>query len=382
MRQIHLNTAGAGLMSARTLDTMVRFLEEERAFGAYEAELRHAQELSRARECLARLLGAKADDIAFFDSGTRAWNTLLGALPPLPPGSRLWVTPFEYAGNLLELQRLTRGQQLKIEMVPLGEDGGLDLTWMATHLDDTVRLLSVVHVPSACGAVLPIELIGALVAAAGHRCVYMVDACQSVGQLPLDVRCIGCDILTAAGRKFLCGPRGTGFAYVSPRCRALVGDHAIDVHAARVDGLDEHDRHETGARRFELSELSPALLLGLGSAVAQAETRFDQAQGAARAELYSELCERLSMLPSLRLLRPGTSHAGIATVVPRDRSPAELVRQLRERRIAAWDIDGAHTPLYMGSEGVPAAVRFSLHHHNTQADLDALMHAIDDLCKG
>jgi selenocysteine lyase/cysteine desulfurase len=280
-----------------------------------------------------------------------------------------------YAGNLLELQRIARRDKLRLEMVPLCGDGELDLEWMAARMDDSVRLLSVVHVPSACGTVLPIERIGSLVAAANPSCVYVVDACQSIGQLEVDVHRIGCDVLTAAGRKFLRGPRGTGFAYVAPRFRAQVGEHQIDVHAATATSLIAHDRHDETARRFELSEANPAALIGLAQAVAEAQT---QDPAPARA-LYETLCKRLATCNAFRVLRPGSHHAGILSFVCRERSVEDLMNGLRARGMTAWAITGAHTPLYMSAAGVNRAVRLSIHHHNTPAELDALMAALGDL---
>ncbi|WP_143672954.1 aminotransferase class V-fold PLP-dependent enzyme, partial [Streptomyces sp. b94] len=140
---------------------------------------------------------------------------------------------YEYAGNLISLFELRDRTGCTIEVVPLLPSGDLDLDWMATHIDDDVALVSVTHIPSGCGIVNPVEEIGRLLAP--HRCFYAVDACQSIGQVPVSAARIGCQLLTGAGRKFLRGPRGTAFAYVAPELRAALLPGFHDLHVAHGD---------------------------------------------------------------------------------------------------------------------------------------------------
>ncbi len=210
---IHFNTAGAGRVSSETLRLMQTYLQEEYANGAYETELSHAATLDgEVYESIARLLGAKPRNIALFEGATKAWVTALNALN-WSCGARVVVTPYEYAGNLIALSELQRRHGVVIDVMPLLPNGDLDLQWLAQHMSAQVMLVSVVHVPSCCGIVNDVEAVGRILR--DFPCFYFVDACQSVGMLPLDMLAIGADVLTAAGRKFLCGPRGTGFAYLS-----------------------------------------------------------------------------------------------------------------------------------------------------------------------
>lgn len=375
MTLVHLNTAGAGLMSQATCDAIAAHLDAERRGGAYETELL-CDGAVHARAALADLLGAPTEDIALFDSGTRAWLSCLNALRPFERGSRVWITPYEYAGNLLALQALARRDGLRLEVIPLTDSGDLDLAWMQRHADPTVCFVSIVHVPSACGIVLPIEAIGALLHTHCPTALYAVDACQSAGQLPLDVGRIGCDLLTAAGRKFLCGPRGTGFAAVSRRWRAALGDHPLDLHCARALDLARHELTDgTSARRLETCELNVGVFHGLAvavrEAIASAPTR--------TSERYADLCARLRRRPELNLILPGSQHAGIASFTHRDLDAASVVEALRADGINAWRIDGSHTPLYLAARGIAHAVRLSVHGYTTRDDLDRLEAALDRL---
>ncbi|KVW36491.1 aminotransferase class V-fold PLP-dependent enzyme [Burkholderia ubonensis] len=373
MALVHFNTAGAGLPASSTVEAMTAYLLSESRYGAYETEAAYAQTLNGTRNRLAGLLGvASSDQIALFDSGTRAWHTCVNAITTWPRGGRVWTTPYEYAGNLLALQTLCRRFELHLQVIPTTGDGELDLDWMMEQADDRLCLVSIVHIPSACGTVLPIDAIGKILREESPQALYAVDACQSVGQLSINCVEIGCDLLTAAGRKFLRGPRGTGFAFVSSRWLARAGDHPVDLHAADVKSLNERHVHDGTARRLELTEMHCAAIVGLGDAIANAE-KVDL--GEARA-LYRELGDRLRDNPKLSVLTPGRHHSGILSFVHRNCAAATVVEHLRACRINAWVIKGTHTPLYMSREKIDTAVRLSLHCTNQASDLDLLDQAL------
>jgi len=376
MQSIHLNTAGAGLASQQTLSRMSAYLQHEAQLGPYEAERLHADEIARVRQHLCALLDAPdSTRMALFDSGTRAWNSAVDALAPFPAGSRVWTSPYEYAGNLLSLQSLAHRDGLKLEMIPLCADGELDLGWMAREADSSVRLVSLVHVPSCCGRVMPVEEVGELLRRVAPAALYAVDACQSVGQLPVSVRAIGCDLLTAAGRKFLRGPRGTGFAVVGARWMDVIGSHPLDLHAAEVDSLHLRRMTDTSARRLELSEYHVAALLGLGVAAEQA-LGFDMRPVHS---LFDRLQRGLRELPGVSLIAPSGRHSGIVSF-HHQMWPAEaVVHHLRQWGINAWQISGRHTPLYLLPRGIDSAVRLSVHVTNSESDVETAVNALSAL---
>jgi selenocysteine lyase/cysteine desulfurase len=377
MQAIHLNTAGAGLASPETTNCMVAYLRREVQLGPYEAERLHANDIAQVRRHLATLLSAPdINGLALFDSGTRAWNSAIDALAPFPAGSRVWTSPYEYAGNLLSLQSMARRDGLALEVIPLCANGELDLDWIARQANSSVRLVSLVHVPSCCGRVLPVEAVGELLRRVAPHALYAVDACQSVGQLPVSVRDIGCDLLTAAGRKFLRGPRGTGFAVVGPRWMEAIGTHPLDLHAAEVDSLRLHHVTEPSARRLELSESHIAALLGLGAAAEQALS-FDMQPVRS---LFDRLHSGLGELPGVSLIASGGCHSGIVSFRHRGWPADAVVRHLREANINAWQISGHHTPLYLPPLGIDSAVRLSVHVTNSDSDVETLLSALSTLC--
>ncbi|RSO05747.1 aminotransferase [Streptomyces sp. WAC 05379] len=374
---VHLNTAGAGLMPAEVVDTMTAHLTEEAAEGAYETELRHTDTLEKGvYEALAQLLDAPVDDMAVFDSATRAWSSAVSALR-LTGADRVWITPYEYAGGLILWTELRRRTGLRVEVVPLTSSGDLDLDWMRRNIREDVAVVSVPHVPSGCGIVNPVEEIGRILAP--WPCLYLVDACQSVGQLDVSVRKIGCDLLTGAGRKFLCGPRGTGFAAIGPRLRAAAAPMFHDLHVADVTSANDYAVHTEGARRFEYAERSAAAVRGLDAALRHHLARpASPGTGPGTRDAVRSIVDEL---PDTRLVDPGTRHASIVTFVC-ERLPAARIRaELAARDVNVWVAQGNHTPLYLPGQGVDHGVRVSPHHYTSPQDIEVFARALREVIR-
>ncbi|MFI6504494.1 aminotransferase class V-fold PLP-dependent enzyme [Nonomuraea typhae] len=366
----HLNTAGAGLMSRRTVETMIEVLEAEQRDGAYETEQRYDDELNVALyKELGRLVNADPQDVAIFDSATRAWSATFGRLA-LRSGQRVIITPYEYAGNLMSLTTLQKRYGFRIEVMPLDGAGDLDLDWLRRSVDDDVALVSVPHVPSGCGIVNPVEEIGRILD--GGDALYVVDGCQSVGQLPVDVGRIGCDLFTGAGRKFLCGPRGTGFAVASRRLRERLTPDLLDLHVADIDQHLDVAEHVSGARGLELAERSTAVFMGLLASLAEAP---DPA-GLDNGHLSTALAAELRTVDGVQVFDPGRRQSGI-TAFRHDRVPAaRIAEELRAAGVNVWKIAGSHTPLYLLERDVTTAVRVSVHWYTTEADLTRFMNEL------
>lgn len=374
---VHLNTAGAGLMPAPVVDAVCAYLREEATQGAYETEQRHEQTLETGvYENLARVLDAPVDDLALFDSATRAWTSAVCALS-LTADDRIWVTPYEYAGNLILWTEIRRRTGARIEVVPLTAEGDLDLDWMRRHIGADVAVVSVPHVPSGCGIVNPVQEVGAILAS--WPCLYLVDACQSVGQLDVSVREIGCDLLTGAGRKFLHGPRGTGFACIGPRLREAASPPFHDLHVASMISADTYEVHAHGARRFEHAERGGAAVTGLDAALRHHLSRRPEPEAGPTAR--DRVRAVVEELPGTRLIDPGSRHASLVTFVS-ERVPAVRVRdELAVRGVSVWVAEGSHTPLYMREQAVERAVRVAPHYDNPPSDIEVFAAALAEVLR-
>jgi len=260
---VHLNHAGASLPSRRTLDVQLGHLGREAEIGGYEAAAESEEADARVYRSIAELIGAQPSEIARLEHATAAWNAAFWSVP-MAEGQRILTANAAYGANAIGFLRAVERRGIRIDVVPDDEHGQVDVAELERRIGDDVCLVAITHAPTNGGLVNPAERVGAVTRAAGVP--YLLDACQSVGQRVIDVEAIGCDLLSSTGRKYLRGPRGSGFLYASERIIArLTPDHP-DHHGADWTALDRYELRPD-ARRFEHWEYNHAAWLGLGAAV-------------------------------------------------------------------------------------------------------------------
>ena len=246
---IHFNNAGAALMPDPVFSAVTTHLALERHRGGYEAEAAAKPAIEDFYDAFAQLLGCAREEIAYVENATRAWDMAVYALP-LEQGDRVLVHESDYASNYLAMLQLARRRGIEIDLVPSDGAGQIDVAAIAAHITPRTRLIALTHAPTQNGLVNPAEDVGRI--AREHGLWYVLDACQSIGQRPLDVRRIGCHILSGTGRKFLRGPRGTGFLYVERALLRQLEPPFVDLHAATAlegDRYELRDDARVGERR-------------------------------------------------------------------------------------------------------------------------------------
>src|SRR5262245_40491925 len=244
---LHLNAAGSALPSQRTLDATLHHLKLEADIGGYEAAAKAHDELEGFYPSVARLVGAAPDEIAFIENATRAWDLAFYSLE-FKPGDRILTCVSEYSSNYISYLQVARKTGAEIVVVPDDEHGQIDLGALERMIDRRARLVSISHVPTQGGLVQPAEAVGKIAKDAGA--LYLLDACQSVDQLPVDVGRIGCDFLSVTGRKYVRGPRGTGFLYARRATTAHIEPILLDNHAAKWSDDNAYTLRDD-ARRFQ-----------------------------------------------------------------------------------------------------------------------------------
>ena len=233
----HLDNAGAALMPRCVLETQIEHLQLEASVGGYEAERRKHDQIEAVYDSVARLINCRRDEVAIVENATVGWMMAFYAIP-FEPGDRILTAEAEYASNYLAYLQLSRQKGVIVEAVPSTADGEICVETLERMIDERVRLISVTHVPTNGGLVNPVEAIGRV--AKQHDILYLVDACQSAGQIPLDVNAINCDFLSATGRKFLRGPRGVGFLFVSRRVLGSLHPSVVDLYSATWSDADHY----------------------------------------------------------------------------------------------------------------------------------------------
>src|SRR3954469_10283686 len=262
-RIAYLHNAGAALMPTAVVAAVKQHIDLESEIGGYAAADREADRLEAVYGSVARLLHAAPDEIALVENATVAWQMAFYSLP-FARGDRILTAEAEYAANYVAFLQAAKRTGATIEIVPSDASGELDVHALERMIDERVKLIAMTWVPTNGGLVNPAASVGKIARARGIP--YLLDACQAVGQMAVDVEAIGCDMLSATGRKFLRGPRGTGFLYVRRAMLQRLEPPMIDHFAAPWVSRDAY-RLRDDARRFETWENNYAARLGLGAAV-------------------------------------------------------------------------------------------------------------------
>ena len=368
----HLNNCGAALPPRQVHDAVVGYLEREAEIGGYETAAERRDDWEHTYDAIARLLNGDRDEIAVIENATRAWDMAFYAFP-LGPGDRVLTGQAEYASNWIALKQVADRTGARIEIVPDDEHGQFDVDALEATLDDDVRLVSLVHVPTQSGLVNPAAEVGRVTRAAGVP--LLLDACQSVGQLPLDVEELRCDVLSGTGRKFLRGPRGTGFLYVRRGLIEQLEPPLLDMRAA--DWLpDGSYRIRADARRFENWETYYAGKVGLGVAADYALELGLDAIWARIQELAASLRAALAAVDGVTLLDRGRVLGATVTFDVAGREPEEVKRFLAERRVNVSVMDRLSAQLDFGARGIESAVRSAVHYYNDDSDLERLVDGV------
>ena len=375
--QVFLDSAGSSLPPDRVVETVVGHLRREAEVGGYRAAAERADDLAALPVALGRLLGCSADLVALADSATRAWNQLVTALP-WRAGDRALICGNEYAANAIALLGRARADGCTVEVVPEAADGPVDLEALDAMLDERVRLVSLVHVPTNSGQVAPVRE----VVERAHRvgALVVLDACQSVGQVAIDVEELGVDALTSSGRKWLRGPRGTGFLYVRRELLATVEPAAADLRGATWTAPDRYELRADAAR-FELWETDVAGRLGLKEAVDHLLELGPQEVEQAVRRNAADLRASLSGIPGVVLRDIGEDLSGIVSFTVEGIDPDDVRLRLLEQGVTVSVSGLASTRLDMGRRGLDAVVRASPHYFVSPEDLAAATAAVAGLSR-
>jgi len=372
---IHFNNAGASLMPLPVQTALADHLALEANIGGYEAQYQAQDDLKSFYDEFAKLLNASSDEIAYVENATRAWDMAFYALP-LKDGDRILTHESEYVSNYLALLQQAKRRNLHIDLIPSDEHGQLDVTKISDLITDKTKLIAITHVPTQGGLVNPVYEIGKL--AQQHGLIYMIDACQSAGQIALDVKQLHCDILSGTGRKYLRGPRGTGFLYVRSEFLNQLDPPFVDLHAAEWVS-DNQFEFAPGAKRFENWESFVAGRVGLMHAVRYANAiGVDQIEGRV-SSLGQDLRDQLTAVRNVAVHDLGLRKCGIVTLSKKGVSSKAMADQLRAKGINISVSELSSARLDFGRRKLESLARASVHYFNTQDEINRFAEAVDAL---
>ena len=372
---LHFNNAGASLMPQPVYKVMCDYLALEQSMGGYEAAAKSVNAIDSFYTTFADLLNATSDEIAFCENATRAWDIAVNSIS-FEAGDRVFVHQTEYSSNYLGLLRLSQSKGIKIDIMPTDAVGAIDFKTLNESVTTRTKAVFLTHVPSQTGVINPVNAIGEF--ARKHGLIYVLDACQSVGQMPVDVKAIGCDILCGTGRKFLRGPRGTGFLYVKKSILNDMHPPFVDLHAAEWTSTHGYTLQDN-AKRFEGWERFMAGQIALAEAARYAmNIGLDVIQDRI-ALLADDLRANLRHIDEITLRDTGENKSGIVTFEIEGRDAADVVLLLRAQNINVSAARVEHARLDLEKRGISTLVRASIHYFNTEEEIEKFYTVIRNL---
>lgn len=372
---LHFNNAGAALPPRVVFTTVVEHLERETIIGGYEAAAEAGERLKAVYTSLAQLIGADPSQIAVVENATRAWDMAVYGYP-FTKGDRVLTSRAEYVSNIIALLQLQQRHGIEPVLIEDDEHGQIDLQHLEAELARGAAMVALTHAPTNGGLINPVEAVGAL--CKQYDVFYVLDACQSAGQVPLDVSRISCDVLASTGRKYLRGPRGTGFLYAGPRALERIEPPFLDLHAAEWTGETTYEIRPD-ARRFENWETNYAGKLGLGAAVDYALELGIEATSERLCALGDNLRESLTALHGVSVHDKGAVRGGIVTFTVDGIDSVDVQARLSAQHINTTISPASHARLDLPHRGLPTLVRASVHYYNTSEEIDRFVTAIQQL---
>lgn len=373
-QKIHFNNAGTSLPPDVVVDTVVGYLHEEALKGGYEIEARYQQQLDNTYSVIARLINANPDEIAIVENASQAWGLAFNGIG-FKRDDVIITSEMEYVTNLLGFLHVQKTHGVSIRVIPNDTDGNFSLPELEAAITPQTRLIAITHIASAAGGMTPIVEIGNIARKQKHQILYLVDACQTVGHVPIDVEEIGCDILCVTGRKYLRAPRGTGFLYVRKQVQKDLSIFFMDGHTAEFNGENDYIIRDDG-RRFELYEKNRALTLGLAKAIEYALNIGVDRIWQRIQLLAGSLRQQLRTMEFITVHDIGQHQCGIVTF-----SVNGLDSKLVKNKLAQKDINvsvglAGSTLLYMNKNHLSSIIRASVHYYNTEEEIKALCEAL------
>jgi cysteine desulfurase/selenocysteine lyase len=375
--RIHFNNAGTSLPPDRVVKTVVNYLREEALRGGYETEYVYREQLENVYVLIAQLIHAEKDEVAITENASMAWGLAFNGID-FKAGDVVITSEMEYVSNLLGFLNAKKKHGIEIRVIPNDDRGNISLTALEEAITDKTKLIAITHIASTAGTVAPIVEIGKI--ARKHNILYLVDACQTVGQMPINVQEIGCDILSVNGRKFLRAPRGTGFLYVRKEVQNKLKVFFLDGFTAELISENEF-KIRNDARRFEVYEKNRALTLGLGKAIEYA-LEIGVGRIWKRVQfLANHLRRQLKAINGITIHDRGDQLCGIVTFSVAGVDSLKVKNELAAKKINVSVGAAESTLIYMNRNHLGSVVRASVHYYNTEEEIKTLCKALESILK-
>ncbi len=378
---VYLDNAATTQKPRPVMDALVHYYEHDNANvhrGIHALSARSTDAFEAGRERVARFIQARETDEIIFTRGTTEGINLVAntwGAANLRAGDVILLTEMEHHSNLVPWQMLAQRTGARLAFVPIqGDEGLLDLSRFDALLTPEVKLFAFAHVSNSLGTINPVRELCRRARAVGA--VTLVDAAQSAGHMPIDVREIDCDFLAFSGHK-MCGPTGIGVLYGRREILQPMppwqggGEMIVEVRYPSA-------RYKMSPHRFEAGTPDIAGVIGLAAAIDYLESigmdrihQYDQ-------ELGTEAVERLSTVPGIRILGPRSGRAGLVSFALEQVHAHDIVTFADQRGVA---LRGGHhcTQPLMRRLGLESTARASFYFYNTRQEIEYLADVIREV---
>ena len=375
MKYIHFNNAGSSICKQNVLKKIKSYIDLENMMGGYEAQEKEKKSLYKFYENTSKLINSEPHEISFLTNSTLAWNLAFNSIF-LNKKENIVILQNEYSSNHISiLKRKNNFKNLRI--VNINQRGLVDLDDLKKKIDSKTKLLSINHIASQSGNIMPVKEIGLIFKRINPDGIYMLDCCQSVGQVEIDVKKFKCDILTASGRKYLMGPRGTGFIYISKSIKDKFNPIFEDMSSVRIINLNKYKKYEK-SHIFEMFEHSPALKLGLSRSVENIlKIGVSKIQNKIFS-LSSYLRKRLEKNNKIVFCEDPNSLSGINTLYFKKKTVRAVYDFLKKRKINVYMSKENTSYLYFKKIQRKDVLRISLNYYNTKKEIDYCSDTIEE----
>ena len=371
---IYFDSAATSQKPRNVLDALRNYYEHENANvhrGLHELSSRATAAYEKARQRVASYLGAAtADEIVFTRGTTESINLVAQAWGGKFIRARdvILLTEMEHHSNLVPWQLLAERTGAQLRFVPVRDDGTLALDQLPSLLTPEVKLFAFTHISNSLGTINPVAELCDKARSVGA--LTLVDAAQSVGHLPIDVRELGCDLLAFSGHK-MCGPTGIGALYG----RADILDSIPPWHGGGemiVSVTLEKSAFKKAPHRFEAGTPNIAGAIGLAAAIDYIERIGRSAIFEHDAHLAGYAVERLTELPGMRVLGPREDRGALVGFVMETAHPHDLTTFADQHGLAMRGGHHCNQPL-MRRFGLAGTTRASFYFYNTTAEIDRMI---------
>tara|TARA_X000000950_G_scaffold200461_1_gene241365 strand:- start:3796 stop:4935 length:1140 start_codon:yes stop_codon:yes gene_type:complete len=371
---INFNNAGSSFGTSRTLKVIKKFLEFEVKVGGYYAEKLYEDKLNQFYINVSKLINSRTDEISFLQNSTYAWNFFLSSIK-LKKDENVVILDNEYGSNHIGLIN----KKIKYQISKINDDGQFCPNDLVNKINKKTKIIFVCHIASQCGDEINVEKIGNIIKKINKNIIFVVDACQSIGQVKIDVKKQKCDVLVGSGRKYLRGPRGTGILYMNRQVKRLVCPSIVDIKNSFLEKNKILTKDKT--RFFEVFEYSPALKLGLSEAIQNINNiGIDKIQKKIK-KLSNFFLSEMKSFHQIDFYENPRFNIGINTFSIKGLKSSKIYDYLLKHKILTSVANYQTSPNYFKKKNIKSVLRVSFHYYNNFEEVSKLKKCLIDLIK-